>query len=83
MQMRANVRCARRWSPSGLRETDPRPKPYRYVGKIDVIGRSISLALTFPDLEFARLPIAKLLAPSTEAPNVVAQSFHIGSLMLR
>ncbi len=45
---------------------------FRYVGKILVAGRLVSLALVFSDLEFTHLPAAILLAPDVEAPNVVA-----------
>ena len=45
---------------------------HRYIGKLTVAGRSVSVAITFPDLEFTRLPKVTLLHPELEAPNVVA-----------
>src|SRR5260221_13616128 len=53
---------------------------YRYVGSLDVIGRRISVSLTFQDLEFTRLPTATLLNPEAEAPAVVAHLDASGDL---
>jgi molybdopterin/thiamine biosynthesis adenylyltransferase len=53
---------------------------FRYVGKLRAAGRAISVAITFPDLEFTRLPKATLLHPEQEAPNVVAHLSTSGDL---
>jgi len=53
---------------------------FRYVGKLRAAGHSVSVAITFPDLEFTRLPSATLLEPEEQAPNVVAHLWLSGDL---
>ena len=48
----------------------------RYTGMLRAANRDISVAITFADLEFTRLPKLTLLAPEKEAPHVVA---HLGT----
>lgn len=53
---------------------------HRYVGKVTAAGHSVSIAITFPDLEFTRLPKVILLHPEQEAPNAVAHLSWAGEL---
>lgn len=57
---------------NGFRRDRAAVDTFRYVGELKAAGRSISVAINFADLEFARLPTVTLLAPKKEAPNVVA-----------
>lgn len=59
---------------------DRSSKGHRYTGSIKAAGRSISISITFPDLEFTRLPTVELLKPDEEAPNVVAHLSARGEL---
>lgn len=52
----------------------------RYVGQLEAAGHSVSVAITFADLEFARLPTVTLLDPKKEAANVVAHLTVQGDL---
>lgn len=45
---------------------------FRYTGAVVAGGRSVSIAITFWDLEFTRLPTVDLLKIGQEAQNVVA-----------
>ena len=49
---------------------------YRYVGQLVAAKRTISVAITFQNLEFTRLPELALQDPENEAPHVVA---HLGA----
>ena len=49
---------------------------YRYVGQLTAAKRTVSVAITFRNLEFTRLPELELLDPESEAPQVVA---HLGA----
>lgn len=53
---------------------------HRYVGTLAAAGRRVSVAITFPDLEFTRLPKVTLLHPEQEAPNAVAHLSWSGEL---
>ena len=53
---------------------------HRYKGSLKADRREVSIAITFPNLEFTRLPKLTLLNPAEEAPNVVAHLSTSGEL---
>src|SRR5262245_16707469 len=64
----------------GFRRDRTAINQHRYVGALHAAGRDISVAITFEDLEFVRLPVVTLLNPHKEAPNVVAHLRASGNL---
>lgn len=60
----------------GFKRDRSETKAYRYKGRLKAAGREVSVSITFPELEFTRLPELTLLNPEQEAPHVVA---HLGA----
>ena len=53
---------------------------HRFTGRLKAAGRQVSVAITFADLEFTRLPELTLLNPYEEAPQVVAHLSASGTI---
>jgi len=53
---------------------------FRFIGTLRADNRSISVAITFSDLEFSHLPTVELLRPEKEAPDVLAHLSTTGGL---
>ena len=64
----------------GFKRDRSETKAYRYTGRLKAAGREVSVSITFPDLEFTRLPELTLLNPEQEAPHVVAHLTASGGL---
>ncbi len=47
-------------------------KGIRYTGSLGVAGKPIRVGIVFDDMEFARLPRLQLVAPSEDAPQLLA-----------
>lgn len=70
----------RAFAAAGFQRDRKRTKGFRYVGPLSVVGRDISVAITFPNLEFTHLPLAELMHPEEEAPEIVAHLDASGGL---
>lgn len=64
----------------GFKRDRSETKAYRYTGRLKAAGREVSVSISFPDLEFTRLPELTLLNPEQEAPHVVAHLSASGAL---
>lgn len=67
-------------APQGFRRDRTYTSGIRYAGRLAAAGRKLSVAITFPDLEFTCLPELTLLHPEEEAPHVVAHLTASGAL---
>lgn len=66
--------------PNGFKRDRSDTSAYRYVGNLMAGGRSISVAISFANLEFDKLPQVELLRPEEEAPHVIAHLRMSGGL---
>ena len=64
----------------GFKRDRSETRAYRYTGRLRAAGRCVCVGITFPDLEFTRLPELTLLNPHEEAPHVVAHLSASGAL---
>lgn len=64
----------------GFKRDRSETRAYRYTGRLRAAGREVCVGITFPDLEFTRLPELTLLSPQEEAPHVVAHLSASGAL---
>ena len=65
---------------NGFKRDRSDTRAFRYCGRLKAAGREASVSITFPDLEFTRLPTLRLLDPSREAPHVIAHLSASGAL---
>ena len=66
--------------PNGFRRDRSYSKGIRYTGQLTAAGRKVTVAVTFPDFEFTRLPELTLLHPEQEAAHVVAHLTASGTM---
>jgi molybdopterin/thiamine biosynthesis adenylyltransferase len=65
---------------AGFRPDRAASNVHLFVGERRIAGRNVAISIGFLDLEFTRLPVAKLLDPDREAPEVVAHLDNCGGL---
>ena len=69
--------------PNGFKHDRSETKAYRYVGHLKAAQREVPVAITFPNLEFTRLPELTLLNPAQEALPHCCPPKRIRCIVLR